>query len=263
MSWWVALIPAIAVLIQALPYLIGGYMGFEVFKLILENPTALLAIIAGIMGAYLIYKKQLKYGMVLLVAALITYYIPLISGTLSDVLSIFSNPFVLIISSTLIMVYYLASRKQLNKTTMKYLILGMVAALLVSVVASSIGTAGGPGPGFNYYMVTFECVIERPILPPGVKPHDLRVLEMKGVKVWYPGEVEPLVFWEERKDFVLSIYRNDFLVFEKKYNVKFGWWQTIASKNVTVCLRKGKYNVKLCTPESGKCIERIVEVGVL
>ena len=154
MSWWVALIPAIAVLIQALPYLIGGYMGFELFKIILDNPVSLLSVIAGIMGAYLIYKKQLKYGMVLLIAGIIGYYLPLITNTTA---SIFTNPIVLIVASSLITIYYLASVKQLNKTTLKYMILGMVGAVLVTTLVSSVGDGGGPGPGFNYYEVTFEC----------------------------------------------------------------------------------------------------------
>ena len=257
MSWWVALIPAIAVLIQALPYLIGGYMGFELFKIILDNPVSLLSVIAGIMGAYLIYKKQLKYGMVLLIAGIIGYYLPLITNTTA---SIFTNPIVLIVASSLITIYYLASVKQLNKTTLKYMILGMVGAVLVTTLVSSVGDGGGPGPGFNYYEVTFECEIRRAIVP-SVYPSKLEVIEIKPVSMCYSPS--PLVIWPEEKEFELEVYKDGALIWKHRDKVSYGWLQTVASKNVTVCLRKGEYKVRLCTPESGEYIEKDVEVGIV
>jgi len=255
MTWWLLLIPAIAVLIQSLPYLIGG--GLAAYT-ILTNPTAIVSIIAGAAGAYLIYKNKPKEGIIAIVIGGVLFLIPQIATMFQAFLgwsaALFSNVFFMLVILGGVMAYFLASQKKLTGKYAVYLILSIVGASVFYLLLNQFSVAGGgvgitPAP--NWYEVTLK--IDFTTWQAKAKATSISVVDYSLVN-YCVEEVQPLFVLPTERNYVLKVLDSTGrLVMQKTLKAEWGWFQVTTSDLVKICLRSGSYKIiayATDTPES-------------
>jgi len=255
MTWWLLLIPAIAVLIQSLPYLIGG--GLAAYT-ILTNPTAIVSIIAGIAGAYLIYKNKPKEGMIAIVIGGVLFLIPQLATMFQAFLgwsaALFSNVFFMLVILGGVMAYFLASQKKLTGKYAVYLILSIVGASVFYLLLNQFSVAGGgvgitPAP--NWYEVTLK--IDFTTWQAKAKATSISVVDYSSVN-YCVEEIQPLFVLPTERNYVLKVLDSTGrLVMQKTVKAEWGWFQVTTSDLVKICLRSGSYKIiayATDTPES-------------
>ena len=255
MTWWLLLIPAIAVLIQSLPYLIGG--GLAAYT-ILTNPTAIVSIIAGAAGAYLIYNNKPKEGIIAIVIGGVLFLIPQIATMFQAFLgwsaALFSNVFFMLVILGGVMAYFLASQKKLTGKYAVYLILSIVGASVFYLLLNQFSVAGGgvgitPAP--NWYEVTLK--IDFTTWQAKAKATSISVVDYSLVN-YCVEEVQPLFVLPTERNYVLKVLDSTGrLVMQKTLKAEWGWFQVTTSDLVKICLRSGSYKIiayATDTPES-------------
>ena len=259
MTWWLLLIPAIAVLIQSLPYLIGG--GLAAYT-ILTNPTAIVSIIAGVAGAYLIYKNKPKEGMIAIVIGGVLFLIPQLATMFQAFLgwsaALFSNVFFMLVILGGVMAYFLASQKKLTGKYAVYLILSIVGASVFYLLLNQFSVAGGgvgitPTP--NWYEVTLKIDFTSVGMPffEKAKATSISVVDYSLVN-YCVEEIQPLFVLPTEKNYVLKVLDSrGRLVMQKTLKAEWGPLQITTSDLVKICLRSGSYKIiayATDTPES-------------
>ena len=255
MTWWLLLIPAIAVLIQSLPYLIGG--GLAAYT-ILTNPTAIVSIIAGVAGAYLIYKNKPKEGMIAIVIGGVLFLIPQLATMFQAFLgwsaALFSNVFFMLVILGGVMAYFLASQKKLTGKYAVYLILSIVGASVFYLLLNQFSVAGGgvgitPTP--NWYEVTLK--VDFTTWQAKAKATAISVVDYSLVN-YCVEEVQPLFVFPQERNYVLKVLDSTGrLVMQKTLKAEWGPLQITTSDLVKICLRSGNYKIiayATDTPES-------------
>jgi len=256
MAWWLLLIPAIAVLIQSLPYLIGG--GLAAYT-ILTNPTAIVSIIAGAAGAYLIYKNKPKEGIIAIVIGGVLFLIPQIATMFQAFLgwsaALFSNVFFMLVILGGVMAYFLASQKKLTGKYAVYIILSIVGASVFYLLLNQFSVAGGgvgitPTP--NWYEVTVK--VDFTTWYWKAKATSISIVDYSSVN-YCVEEIQPLFVFPQERNYVLKVTdaTTGRLIMQKTLKAEWGPLQKTTSDLVKICLRSGTYKIiayATDTPES-------------
>ena len=257
MAWWALLLPAISALIYAVPYLIGGAMGIKVLNILLSSPHAMVALICAIAGFYLIYKKKVKYGFILLAGAVISFILPTLVAQIG---ALFQNFLFLLTLVALVSIYYLASNKQLTGKNAFIIFISLLGGVLILFGISSISTAlgGTPLPGIGgvappnvpYYKVTVSAEVKLYLGRAYVK--NLEVTEKIVVPYCSPStsSLRTLAFWEIKKPLTIQVLRDDHLVDMVTKSLEFGLFETTKEVQVDFCLPKGTYTIRAWSEES-------------
>jgi len=253
MAWWILLIPAIAVLIQSLPYLIGGGIAVSA---ILSNPTAIVSVIAAGSGAYLIYKKKTKEATILFLISGILFVFPQISIMFKEFLgwsvALFSNVFFMLIVLGGVLAYFLASQKKLTGKYAVYIVISIVAASIVYMLLSNISFAGGGVSPIipEWYEVTVRA--DFTTWRGKAKATAVHVLDYNKVS-YCVEEIQPLFVTPTKRQYTVKVINLDTgRTIMKTLTAEWGWLQINTYDVFQLCLKEGSYKIivyALDTPE--------------
>jgi len=258
MAWWILLVPALAGILSALPYLIGAQIGGSILATILTNPSGLLAIFAGAIGVWLAFKGKTKEGLIAIIIGAAIFLAP---QFFAWSINFFGNVYLMFSLMGLLLIYYLGSTKQLTGKTIMYvfagLIIGLVAFILVPIASgASAGNPTGGGvapPVVTWWNVNMQVTLGRS-LGGTAKVEEMLILDKSKVESCI--ETFPtLSAWPAPGDeyFIVKIVtEKNMFVAQKRFKVHFGWGAWKARKSFNVCLRDGTYVIKVWaedTPE--------------
>ena len=258
--YWVLLIPAIASVIYAIPYLLGGAIGWGILGTLLKNPTGLLAILSGVIGLYIVYSskgKKTKEGLIAIGVGAGVFLLPQFfvwSGTL------FSNIYFMLMLTALLVVYFLGVNKKLSGKNLYYLFISLIGSFLFLTFLPMLGKAlpGGGLPGVSptpsWWSLDMNFKLSRDFWGKA-KMESMSVLDKSKTSFcWetFPSAMYP--FPGDENFYVKVLDENGNLIAQKSFTAHFSTGAWTAQKQVTLCLKSGIYTIKAYAEDSSEVI---------